>query len=69
MKLALDLRAGEAVCVGAAVVRLEKKSGQAARLVVSAPQHVPIHVLRAPQRDVNHTMCKVPVAACIQAMR
>lgn len=42
MKLALDLKPGEAVRVGAALVLLEKKSGQSARLVVRAPRFLPV---------------------------
>lgn len=42
MKLALVVREGDAVRIGAALVRLERKSGRSARLVVYAPSSVPV---------------------------
>ena len=41
-RIALDLKEGEAVHIGAALVRLERKSGRSARLVVHAPRSVPV---------------------------
>lgn len=42
MKLALDMKEGEALRIGAALVRLERKSGRSARLVVHAPRSVTV---------------------------
>lgn len=41
-KLAVDLKVNETLIVGSATIRLEKKSGQIARLVVSAEKDTPI---------------------------
>ena len=41
-KLAVDLKVNETLIVGSASIRLEKKSGQIARLVVSADKDTPI---------------------------
>ena len=41
-RIALELKEGEAVRIGAAIVRLERKSGRSARLVVQAPRSVPV---------------------------
>lgn len=41
-KFTTDLRVGECLIIGNATVRLEKKSGQVARLVVTADAGTPI---------------------------
>lgn len=41
-KFTTDLRVGECLIIGGATVRLEKKSGQVARLVVTADGDTPI---------------------------
>lgn len=41
-KFTTDLRVGECLIIGDATVRLEKKSGQVARLVVTAGSDTPI---------------------------
>lgn len=40
--LKLDIRVGESVQIGAAVVTLEAKSGQVARLAIQADRSVPV---------------------------
>lgn len=45
--LSVELRAGQSLRIGEALVRLEFKTGKTARLSVSAPASVPI-VLDAP---------------------
>ena len=49
-KLMVELKVGQSLKVGDAVVTLEKKSGQVARLVVTAPADVEI---RKPQKPAN----------------
>lgn len=39
-KLTVDLRINETLMVGDAIVRLERKSGQLARLVIEAPANI-----------------------------
>jgi len=41
-KLSVDLRVGETLTIGGALVRLEKKSGQLARLTIEADESVAI---------------------------
>lgn len=41
-KMTIDLKIGETLSIGAATVRLEKKSGQLARLVIVADDNTPI---------------------------
>lgn len=41
-KMHVDLKAGETMTIAGARVRLERKSGQAARLVVEADEATPI---------------------------
>ena len=44
--LKLELRVGESVRIGDAVVTLEEKSGRIARLAIKAPQSVEIERIR-----------------------
>lgn len=46
-RLAVDLKVGDTLKIGAASIRLEKKSGQLARLVVEAPLDTEITTPRA----------------------
>ena len=41
-KMHVDLKPGQALIVGDAVIRLEKKSGQVARLLIEAAPDTPI---------------------------
>lgn len=41
-KLAVDLKIGEVLTIGTATVRLERKSGQLARVMIVADEHTPI---------------------------
>ena len=41
-KLAVDLKVGETLTIGSTTIRLEKKSGQTARLVVCAEKQTAI---------------------------
>lgn len=41
--LKLDIRVGESVQIGSAVVTLEQKSGQIARLAIQADKNIPVH--------------------------
>ncbi len=50
--LKLELRVGESVKIGDAVVTLEEKSGRIARLAITAPSSVPIH--RVQQTMATH---------------
>lgn len=47
MKLALEMKEGDALHVGDALVRLERKSGRSARLVVDAPSSVTVRRIAA----------------------
>lgn len=49
--LKIDLRPGEAITIGDAIVTLESKSGQVARLAVEADKSIPVRRLEtaAPQ--------------------
>lgn len=42
-RMHVDLRCGETLTIGEARVRLERKSGQVARLVIEADRSIPIH--------------------------
>ena len=46
--LKLDIRVGESVQIGAAVVTLEQKSGQIARLAIKADKSVPVSRVTQP---------------------
>ena len=50
--LKLELRVGESVKIGDAVITLEDKSGRLARLAIQAPQSVPI--VRVQQTMATH---------------
>ena len=52
-KLAIDLKVGETLTIGTATVKLEKKSGQQARLIITADEGTKI---KAPssRRDPTH---------------
>lgn len=41
--LKIDMRPGESITVGSAVITLESKSGQVARLSVMADKSIPVH--------------------------
>lgn len=43
MALKIDLKPGETIKIGNALVRLEEKSGQVARLSVEADKSIPVH--------------------------
>lgn len=43
-KLAVDLKVGETLTIGSTAIRLEKKSGQIARLVVCAEKQTAITI-------------------------
>lgn len=43
MALSIDLKPGESLSIGSAVVTLESKSGQVARLSVQADKSIPVH--------------------------
>ncbi len=45
--LKLELRVGESVKIGDAIVTLEDKSGRIARLAIQADKSVPIHRVQA----------------------
>ena len=45
-KLAADIKPNETITIGDATVRLERKSGQIARLVIDAPEQVRITLPR-----------------------
>jgi len=51
--LKLELRVGESVKIGDAVVTLEDKSGRIARLAIQADKSVPIHRVQ-PQTTASH---------------
>ena len=61
-KLTVDLKVNETLTVGSTTIRLEKKSGQIARLVVSADWDTPIttpnearmSVLQATSESTHH---------------
>lgn len=42
MAITIDLKLGETLRIGEAVVRLESKSGQLARLVIEADKSIPV---------------------------
>ena len=46
--LRLELRVGETLKIGEAVLTLEDKSGRTARFSIQAPQSVPIHRIERP---------------------
>ena len=50
-KMTVDLKVGETLTIGAATVRLEKKSGQVARLVIEAD---PDTQIKTPARKSAH---------------
>lgn len=61
-KLAIDLKVGETLIIGTSSIRLEKKSGQLARLVIHADNNTPIttpktarmSVLQATSENTHH---------------
>lgn len=61
-KLAIDLKVGETLIIGTSSIRLEKKSGQLARLVIQADNNTPIttpktarmSVLQATSESTHH---------------
>lgn len=57
-KMHVDLRRGEVLTIGTTTVRLEKKSGQVARLVIEADESTPIKTKTArmsASRDTEQT--------------
>lgn len=66
-RIALDLKEGEAVRIGAALVRLERKSGRSARLVVQAPRSVPVRRSEARHGAGKQVFTK-ELASATQAM-
>jgi hypothetical protein len=50
--LSVELRAGQSLRIGEAMVRLEFKTGKTARLSVSAPTSVPIVLDAPPMSDL-----------------
>lgn len=57
-KMYVDLRRGEMLTIGTTTVRLEKKSGQAARLVIEADENTTIKTparMSALRNDTEHT--------------
>lgn len=65
-RIALDLKEGEAVHIGAALVRLERKSGRSARLVVQAPRDVLVR--RSVRQGAGTQMFTKTLASGTQAM-
>lgn len=61
-KLSVDLKVGETLTIGSTTIRLEKKSGQIARLVVSADKQTTIttpnvarmSALQEPVENITH---------------
>lgn len=51
-KLAIDLKVGETLIIGTSSIRLEKKSGQLARLVIQADNNTPITTPKAARMSV-----------------
>lgn len=47
MAITIDLKLGETLKIGDAVVRLESKSGQLARLVIEADKSIPVKKMGA----------------------
>ncbi len=54
-KLTVDLRIGESLHVGDAIIQLERKNGQLARLVVTADNHIKIKHKRMSASDLKDT--------------
>ncbi len=54
-KLTVDLRIGESLHVGDAIIQLERKNGQLARLVVTADNHIKINHKRKSATDLENT--------------
>lgn len=58
-KMHVDLKVGETLMIGSASVRLEKKSGQMARLVIEAEQDTkikhPARMSASPAEQVENT--------------
>ena len=52
-KLTIDLKVGETLTIGTATVRLEKKSGQQARLIITADEGIKIKAPNS-RRDPAH---------------
>lgn len=51
-KLTVDIKVGETLTVGTTTIRLEKKSGQLARLVIQADNNTPITTPKAARMSV-----------------
>lgn len=54
-KLTVDIKVGETLTVGTTTIRLEKKSGQLARLVIQADNNTPITTPKAARMSVLQT--------------
>lgn len=59
--LKLELRVGESLKIGDAVITLEDKSGKTARIAVEAPETVPIH--RIQQATVAQIAAKTGIGS------
>lgn len=51
--ITVDLRPGDRLQLGQAVVEFQHKSGRAARLCIQAPRDVPVRREVCPERDKN----------------
>ncbi|MFG9301274.1 hypothetical protein [Pseudomonas aeruginosa] len=64
-KMSVDLRTGDVLLVGGAAIRLEKKSGQVARLVIEADEGTviknPSQARKSALQDLEHTHGQHPV--------
>jgi sRNA-binding carbon storage regulator CsrA len=60
--LCLDIRVGESVAIGDAVIRLEKKDGRSSKIVIFADRSIPVRLLRAGEKH-PHTPCEEPIAS------
>ena len=59
--LKIDLRPGESLSIGDAIVTLESKSGQVARLAVQADKSIPVQRVQA-----GHSVAQVAASQGIQ---
>lgn len=65
-KMTVDLKIGETLSIGAATVRLEKKSGQLSRLVIVADDATPItppKARREPAREARKSALHIDPGA------
>lgn len=60
MALKIDIRPGQEITVGGVRIKLEKKSGQLASLVIDAPKDVPI---KGPH--IREVVAQEPVAVAL----